>query len=536
MSILRKIQENIQPQRARKEEKKLTYQEIGGLERELELIREVIERPLKEPEIFAYFGITPPKGILLYGPPGCGKTLIARTIAQETHAHFIGVNGSDIVRNHYGESEERLREIFQEAQDYPYTILFFDEIDALAPKRDSLLDESEKRLVSELLALLDGIHQRGNVIFLAETNLPNDLDPALRRPGRLDREIPILPPDRKGRREILAIHTRNIPLDENVDLDALAEATPGFLGADLEVLCKEAVLHRIRDLSLENYKGQRVRMEDFQKALSQVSLSTNREVKRELPTVHFSDIGGLQKEKELLYQWAEFSLPFSMPRGLLLSGAPGVGKTMLAYALAEETKDRMNFILVRGPELLSKWAGESEKGIREVFRKAKQSAPCILFFDEIDALLPRRISSENDGNLSSRVVSQFLSEMDDILQSQVLLLGATNRPDLLDPAVTRAGRFDIKLEIPKPSAADRTEILDRLLSNIQTAGEIAPARLAEQTEGFTGADLASLLRRGEMEAIRLQVRQQKPVEEWHLSEEILERMIAEEKSGHPTAF
>ena len=290
MSMFRKIQENVLAARGSKEEEKLTYQQIGGLGRELEMIREVIERPLREPEIFTYFGITPPRGILLYGPPGCGKTLIARTIAQETHAHFIGVNGSDIVRNHYGESEERLREIFQEAQDYPHTILFFDEIDALAPKRDGLLDESEKRLVSELLALLDGIHQRGNVIFLAATNLPNDLDPALRRPGRLDREIPILPPDKKGRREILAIHSRNIPLDKDVDLDALAEATPGFLGADLEILCKEAVLHRIRDLSRDNYKGQRVRMEDFQKALSQVSLSTNREVKKELPTVHFSDI------------------------------------------------------------------------------------------------------------------------------------------------------------------------------------------------------------------------------------------------------
>ncbi len=532
MSMFRKIQENVLAARGSKEEEKLTYQQIGGLGRELEMIREVIERPLREPEIFTYFGITPPRGILLYGPPGCGKTLIARTIAQETHAHFIGVNGSDIVRNHYGESEERLREIFQEAQDYPHTILFFDEIDALAPKRDGLLDESEKRLVSELLALLDGIHQRGNVIFLAATNLPNDLDPALRRPGRLDREIPILPPDKKGRREILAIHSRNIPLDKDVDLDALAEATPGFLGADLEILCKEAVLHRIRDLSRDNYKGQRVRMEDFQKALSQVSLSTNREVKKELPTVHFSDIGGLKKEKELLYQWAVLSLPYTMPRGLLLTGAPGVGKTMLAYALAEETKERMNFILVRGPELLSKWAGESEKGIREVFRRAKQSAPCILFFDEIDALLPRRISSENDGNLSSRIVSQFLSEMDDILQRQVLLLAATNRPDLLDPAVTRSGRFDMKLKIPKPSVVDRTEILELLLAKLQQKERISPARLAARTEGFTGADLTSLLRQGEMEAIRQQIEQQEPIEKWKLTEELLDR-IAKTFTSHP---
>lgn len=531
MSILREIQKIVLPTHARGVETRTSYREIGGLHRELELVREVVERPLKEPEIFTHFGITPPKGILLYGPPGCGKTLIARAVAQETGAHFIGVNGSDIVRNHYGESEQRLREIFQEAQDYPYTILFFDEIDALAPKRDSLSDEVERRLVSELLALLDGIHSRGNVVLLAATNLPNHLDPALRRPGRLDREIHIQPPDKEGRKEILTIHTRKIPLDETVDLDVLAEETPGFLGADLEILCKEAAMHRIRSLSQQDYREKCVRMEDFQKALSQISISTNREEKRELPTVHFADIGGLKKEKAFISQWAALSLQYSLPQSLLLSGAPGVGKTMLAYALAEKTKDRMNFILVRGPELLSKWAGESEKGIRGIFCKAKQSAPCILFFDEIDALLPRRVSSENDGNLSNRIVSQFLAEMDDLPGKQVLLLAATNRPDLLDPAITRSGRFDMKMEIPKPTTEDRLEILRLLLSAKRQADSLSLSRLAEQTAGFTGSDLTSLLKMGEMRAIQYQLEHQEPPDEWKLTEELLESTIKDFKQG-----
>ena len=444
----------------------LSYEEIGGLKRELHRIREIVELPLRYPEVFERLGIDPPKGVLLHGPPGCGKTLIARAVAHETDAKFFAINGPEIIHKFYGESEAHLRKIFDEAAKQAPSIIFIDEIDAIAPQRERVVGDVEKRVVAQLLGLLDGLDRRHNVIVLAATNLPNALDPALRRPGRFDREIAISIPDRDGRREILEIHSQGMPLAADVDIPHLAAITHGFVGADLEALCREAAMLCLRRLlpAIDFSSGQipyetlrtlEVRMADFEAALCEVEPSAIREVFVEVPDVGWDDVGGLEEIKNRLIESVEWPLKYAdvftrvgvrPPKGILLTGPPGCGKTLLAKAVASQTQ--VNFISVKGPSLLSKWVGESERGVREVFRKAKQAAPCIVFFDEIDTLVPTR-GSGGDSQVTERVIGQFLAEIDGVEElNGVLILGATNRPDILDPAIMRPGRFDLQLESP----------------------------------------------------------------------------------------
>jgi transitional endoplasmic reticulum ATPase len=543
----------------------VTYEDIGGLDREIRRIREMIELPLRYPEVFERLGIEPPKGVLLHGPPGCGKTLIARAVAHETNAHFLHINGPEIIDKWYGASEKHLRSFFEEASRHAPAILFIDEIDAIAPKREEMSGDRqvERRVVAQLLALMDGLEARGEVVVIAATNIPNTLDPALRRPGRFDREIAISVPDKDGRREILEIHTRGMPLRpwseettaDGVDLDRLAATTHGFVGADLEALGREAAMSALRRLMpdidftqalipYETLMALEVTMDDFLAALTEVEPSAIREVFTEVPDVGWADVGGLEEVKQLLVEAVEWPLRHGAlfehagirpSKGILLHGPPGTGKTLLAKALARESE--ANFIAVKGPQLLSKWVGESERGVREVFHKARQAAPCIVFFDEIDALAPQR-GGGGDNQVTARVVSQLLTELDGIEELKgVTVLAATNRLDRVDPALLRPGRFDFLTELPTPDAEARLDILHVHTRDMPLADDVALERLAEGAEGLVGADLEDLCRQAAMLAIRefLEADGIQEAEEWRGrgSEEQASRR-AGERRGEPS--
>jgi transitional endoplasmic reticulum ATPase len=483
-------------------------------------VREIVELPLKYPELFERLGIDAPKGVLLLGPPGCGKTLIARAVARETEANFFAVNGPEIVHKFYGESEAHLRKIFDEATRRAPSIIFLDEIDAIAPRRERTVGDVEKRVVAQLLGLMDGLSQRQHVIVLAATNLPNALDPALRRPGRFDREISIPIPDQRGRLEILEIHSRGMPLAADVDLSRQAAITHGFVGADLQALCREAGMTALRRLlpqmdfsqlhvPYELLSQLEVTMSDFEEALRDVEPSAVREVFVEVPNVTWDAVGGLDHVKQRLREAIEWPLKYATlfnalrlvpSKGVMLSGPPGCGKTLLAKALATEAG--VNFISVKGPELLSMYVGESERGVREVFHKARQAAPCIIFFDEIDAMASTRSTGPQDSGVSSRVLSQLLTELDGIEELKgVLVLAATNRPDLLDSALLRPGRFDLHMELPVPDRAAREKIFQVHLRDRRVAPDVAAAWLAEQTEGFSGAEIEGACHRAMMAAL-----------------------------------
>jgi len=499
----------------------VTYEDIGGLHEQIQRIREMIELPLRYPELFQKLGIEPPKGVLLYGPPGCGKTLLAKAVATEAEANFILVNGPEIMNKYYGESEARLREIFRKAEENAPSIIFIDEIDAIAPKRSEVTGEVEKRVVAQLLALMDGLESRGQVIVIGATNRPNALDPALRRPGRFDREIEIGIPDRNARREILQIHTRGMPLAEDVDLDRLAEITKGYTGADLAALCREAAMKAIRrilpsiDFSEERIPPEIldklvVTMKDFLDAFKEITPTALREIEIEIPNVRWEDIGGLEDVKRQLVESIEWPLKYpekfermgiKPPKGILLYGPPGCGKTMLAKAVATEAE--ANFISVKGPEIFNKWVGESEKAVREIFRKARQAAPCIIFFDEIESVVTKKDLVEDSSGVSSRVTSQILAEMDGIEElTDVIVIGATNRPDLLDPAILRPGRFDKLIYVPPPDEKSRYQILKIYTRKMPLAPDVSLKELAMRTEMYSGADLAALCREAAMNALR----------------------------------
>ena len=514
-----KIQEKGEPGEAKT---RIAYEDIGGLGKEIRRIREMIELPLKYPQIFERLGIDPPKGVLLHGPPGCGKTLIARAVANETDAYFAQISGPEIMDKFYGQSEANVRKIFEDATAHAPSIIFLDEIDAIAPKREEMGGEKqvEKRVVAQLLALLDGLSSRGQVIVIGATNIPNVLDPALRRPGRFDREIQISIPDKNGRLDILNIHTRGMPLAEDVDLVRLSEITHGFVGADLEALSREAAMTTLRkifpvidfemaEIPYDTLMKLQVTMDDFLEALKEVEPSAIREVFTEIPDVKWDDVGGLAEVKRILMETIEWPLKYgklfehantSPSKGILLYGPPGTGKTLLAKAVASESE--VNFISVKGPELLSKWVGESEKGVREVFKKAKQASPCIIFFDEIDSVVPRR-GSEAASHVVDRVISQFLTELDGIEELKgIVVLAATNRLDIIDQALLRAGRFDFHLELPIPDQETRLEILKVHTREKPLEGNVDLEKIAEAGEGLVGSDLESICRKAAMRAIR----------------------------------
>jgi transitional endoplasmic reticulum ATPase len=505
---------------------RVSYEDIGGLKNEVQKVREMIELPLRHPEIFDRIGIEAPKGVLLHGPPGTGKTLLAKAVANETNANFYSISGPEIMSKFYGESEERLREVFKEAEENAPSIIFIDEIDSIAPKREEVSGDVEKRVVSQLLTLMDGIQSRGKLVVIGATNRPNAIDPALRRPGRFDREIDIGIPDEQGRLDILLIHSRGMPLTEDVNLESIAKVTHGFVGADLEALSKEAAMRSLRrilpEINLEQPKIPveilnkiKITKQDFDEALRDVQPSAMREVLVQRPNVGWEDIGGLQQVKEELAEAIEWPLKHANlfaeanvepPKGILLYGPPGTGKTMIAKAVAATSE--ANFISIKGPELISKWVGESEKGVREVFRKARQAAPCVIFFDELDAVAPRRGGSEGDAHVTERLLSQMLTELNGLEDLKgVVVIGATNRPDIIDEALLRPGRFDRILEVPAPDKEARKHIFQIHTKKKPLESDVNLDKLVEMTEGMTGADIAALVNAAAMTAIKEYVRQ-----------------------------
>ncbi|NHJ20539.1 MAG: AAA family ATPase [Candidatus Lokiarchaeota archaeon] len=498
----------------------VTYEDVGGLDREIQRVREMVELPLRHPSLFKRLGIDPPKGVLLRGPPGCGKTLLARAVANESEAFFISINGPEIMSKFYGESEKKLRNIFIDAEEKSPSIIFIDEIDAIAPKRETVTGEVERRVVAQLLALMDGLHSRGRVIVIGATNRPNSLDPALRRPGRFDREIEIKVPNEKGRREIFQIHTRNMPL-EKISLKEFANITHGFVGADISAVCREAAMSALRrylpqiDLESEIIDPElleqiKVTKDDFEEALKEVMPSGIREVFVEVPNVTWDQIGGLEDLKQKLIESVDWPLShpnifermgITPPRGILLYGPPGCGKTLLARAVAHESK--ANFISIKGPELLSKYVGESEKAIREVFRKAKMAAPCIIFFDEFDSIAPSRGRYTTDSGVSEKVLSQFLTELDGLeVKKDIIVIAATNRPDILDPALIRPGRIDRILLVPAPDDAGREKILQIFTKDMPLTSSVDILSLNKKLDGYSGADIETLCREAGMIALR----------------------------------
>jgi len=500
---------------------RITYDELGGLKNEVQKIREMVELPMRHPELFDKIGVEAPKGVLLYGPPGTGKTLLAKAVAGETNAHFTSISGPEIMGKHYGESEERIREIFTQAEENAPSIIFIDEIDSIAPKRDEVSGELEKRIVSQLLTLMDGMKSRGKVVVIAATNRPDSIDSALRRPGRFDREIEIGIPDDEGRFDILSIHTRGMPIDEKVDLKQISKTTHGFVGADLEVLSKEAAMRSLRrilpeiDLDEEKISSEflqkiQITSDDFREALKEVKPSALREVQVQIPDVSWDDVGGLDELKEELKEAVEWPIKYKdaydyvnieSPKGILLHGPPGTGKTLIAKALAKMTES--NFISIKGPELLSKWVGESEKGVREIFRKARQAAPCIIFLDEVDALVPRRGSGGSDSHVTENVVSQILTEIDGLEElNNVLIIGATNRLDIVDEALLRPGRFDRIIKVPNPDTNGRKHIFEIHTKNKPLSNNVKISEIVRLTNDFSGAEIAAVANRAAITALK----------------------------------
>ncbi len=501
--------------------KRIMYDDIGGLNDEITRVREMVELPLRHPELFNRLGIQPPKGVLLYGPPGTGKTLLAKAVANETNAHFINLSGPEIMSKFYGQSEENLRNVFKEAQEKSPSIIFIDELDSIAPKRGETQGDVERRVVAQLLALMDGLDARGNVVVIGATNRQNALDPALRRPGRFDREIEIGVPDKDGRLEILQIHTRGMPLADDVDLNYYASKTHGFVGADLQMIGKEAAMKTLRrilpnlnldedEIPIEILESLSVTKDDFDNALTEVEPSALREVFIQTPQETWEDVGGLEEAKQLLRETIEWPLKYpniykhmdaKPPKGILLYGLPGTGKTLLAKALAHESE--VNFISVKGPEFLSKWVGESEKAVRETFRKARSAAPCIIFLDEIDAIAPLRGTSRGDSQVTERVISQLLTEMDGLeALNNVVVIAATNRPDIIDPALLRAGRFGRHIEVPLPDLNTREKIFEIHMKGKPVGKNISYRDLAKKMEGKTGADIEAICQEATILAIR----------------------------------